>query len=134
MVTQVKKNEKVVLPLFKNGPTLQFFTLTFQSAIHEKLGATAAGVRSPVVAALDAIAQVCSIEIVGEPQNSNTEISIGIAAIGGNFGTDFWDGTNSETFAAHLEDLVQASGLATGSLQTVANTATTVVAGVATNI
>ena len=130
MVTQVKKNEKVVLPLFKNGPTLQFFTLTFPSAIHEKLGATTAGVRSPVVAALDAIAQVCSIEIVGEPQNSNTEISIGIAAIGGNFGTDFWDGTTSESFAAHLEDLVQASG----NLQSVNNASTTVAAGVTTNI
>lgn len=134
MVTQVKKNEKVVLPLFKNGPTLQFFTMTFQSAIHEKLAATTAGVRSPVVAALDAVAQVCSVEIVGEPQNSNTEISFGIAAIGGNFGTDTWDGTNSETFAAHLEDLVQASGLATGTLQGVANTATTIVAGIATNL
>ena len=130
MVTQVKKNEKVVLPLFKNGPTLQFFTITFPSTIAAKLGATAAGVRSPVVAALDAIAQVCSIEIVGSPQNSGTEISIGIAAIGGNFGTDYWDGTALETFAEHLEDLVQASG----NLQSVNNASTTVVAGVATNI
>lgn len=130
MADLIKKNEKVVLPLFKNGPTLQFFTITFPSTIAAKLGATAAGVRSPVVAALDAIAQVCSIEIVGEPQNSGTEISIGIAAIGGNFGTDFWDGTTSESFAAHLEDLVQASG----NLQGVNNASTTVVAGVATNI
>ena len=51
MVTQVKKNEMVVLPLFKNGPTLQFFTLTFPSAIHEKLGATAAGGASGGLAA-----------------------------------------------------------------------------------
>lgn len=28
----------------------------------------------------------------------------------GEFGTDTYDGTNSETFAAHLEDLVQALG------------------------
>lgn len=130
MVTQVKKNEAVVLPLFKNGPTLQFFTITFLSAIHEKLGATTAGVRSPVVAALDAIAQVCSIEIVGSPQNSNTEITIAVAAIGGNFGTDKYDGTNSETFAVHLTDLVQASG----NLQGVDNASTTVAAGVATGI
>jgi hypothetical protein len=130
MAEQIKKNESVTLPHFKNGPTLQFFTLTFPSAINAKLGATAAGVRSPVVAALDAIAQVCSIEIIGSPQNSNTEISIGVVALGGNFGTDRWDGTNSETFAAHLEDLVQASG----NLQSVNNASTTVVAGVATNI
>jgi hypothetical protein len=130
MATLIKKNESVSLPHYKNGPTLQFFTITFPSTIAAKLGATAAGVRSPVVAALDAIAQVCSIEIIGSPQNSGTEISIGIAAIGGNFGTDFWDGTNSETFAEHLEDLVQASG----NLQSVNNASTTVVAGVATNI
>ena len=130
MVTQVKKNEAVVLPLFKNGPTLQFFTMTFDGAINAKLGATVAGVRSPVVAALDAVAQVCSIEIVGSPQNSNTEISFGIAAIGGNFGTDYWDGTNSETFAAHLEDLVQASG----NLQSVDNASTLVTAGINTGI
>ena len=130
MATLIKKNESVTLPHYKNGPTLQFFTLTFPSAINAKLGATAAGVRSPVVAALDAIAQVCSIEIIGSPQNSNTEISIGIVALGGEFGTDYWDGTNSETFAAHLEDLVQASG----NLQSVNNASTTVVAGVATNI
>jgi hypothetical protein len=130
MATQIKKNESVTLPHFKNGPTLQFFTLTFPSAINAKLGATAAGVRSPVVAALDAIAQVCSIEIIGSPQNSNTEVSIGVVALGGNFGTDRWDGTNSETFAAHLEDLVQA----TGSYQSVDNASTSVVAGVATNI
>jgi hypothetical protein len=130
MADLIKKNEKVVLPLFKNGPTLQFFTITFPSTIAAKLGATAAGVRSPVVAALDAIAQVCSIEIVGEPQNSGTEISIGIAAIGGNFGTDFWDGTTSESFAAHLEDLVQASG----NLQSVNNASTTVAAGINTGI
>jgi len=130
MVTQVKKNEKVVLPLFKNGPTLQFFTITFPSAIDAKLGATVAGVRSPVVAALDAIAQVCSIEIVGSPQNSNTEISIGVVALGGNFGTDYWDGTALETFAEHLEDLVQASG----NLQSVNNASTLVTAGIATGI
>ena len=130
MVTQVKKNEKVVLPLFKNGPTLQFFTITFPSAINAKLGATVAGVRSPVVAALDAIAQVCSIEIVGSPQNSNTEISIGIVALGGDFGTDYWDGSNLETFAQHLEDLVQASG----NLQSVDNASTLVTAGIATGI
>ena len=130
MATLIKKNESVTLPHYKNGPTLQFFTLTFPSAINAKLGATAAGVRSPVVAALDAIAQVCSIEIIGSPQNSNTEISIGIVALGGEFGTDYWDGTTSETFAAHLEDLVQASG----NLQSVNNASTTVVAGVATNI
>ena len=128
MAEQIKKNEKVVIPHFKNGPTLQFFTITFPSTVASKLGATAAGVRSPVVAALDAIAQVCSIEIIGSLKNSGTELTVGVVALGGNFGTDTWDGTNSETFAAHLEDLVQASG----NLQSVNNASTTVTAGILT--
>lgn len=110
MATLVKKNEAVSLPLFKNGVSLQFFTITFPSAVNAKLAATTAGVRSPVVAALEAIQSVCSIEVVGTLQNSNTELGIGVAALGGDFGTDKWDGSNSETFAAHLEDLVQAAG------------------------
>ena len=130
MAEQIKKNEKVTLPHFKNGPNLQFFTLTFPSTVAAKLTATAAGVRSPVVAALDAIAQVCSIEIIGSLKNSGTELTVGVVAIGGDFGTAKWDGTNTETFAAHLEDLVQASG----NLQSVNNGATSVAAGVTTNI
>jgi hypothetical protein len=128
MAEQIKKNESVTIPHFKNGPTLQFFTLTFPSTVAAKLGATAAGVRSPVVAALDAIAQVCSIEIIGSLKNSGRELTVGVVAIGGNFGTDRYDGTNSETFAAHLEDLVQASG----NLQSVDNASTTVGAGILT--
>lgn len=128
MATQIKKNESVTIPLFKNGPNLQFFTITFPGAVNAKLGATTAGVRSPVVAALDAIAQVCSIEIIGTLKNSNTELTVGVVALGGDFGTDYWDGANSETFAAHLEDLVQASG----NLQSVNNASSTVTAGILT--
>jgi hypothetical protein len=128
MATLIKKNEAVAIPHFKNGPTLQFFTITFPGAVNAKLGATAAGVRSPVVAALDAIAQVCSIEIIGSLKNSNTELTVGVVAIGGDFGTATWDGTNSETFAAHLEDLVQASG----NLQSINNASSTVTAGILT--
>ena len=128
MATLIKKNEAVAIPHFKNGPTLQFFTITFPSTVAAKLGATAAGVRSPVVAALDAIAQVCSIEIIGSLKNSGTELTVGVVALGGDFGTDYWDGTNNETFAAHLEDLVQASG----NLQSVNNASSTVSAGILT--
>jgi hypothetical protein len=128
MAEQIKKNEKVVIPHFKNGPNLQFFTITFPSTVAAKLGATAAGVRSPVVAALDAIAQVCSIEIIGSLKNSGTELTVGVVAIGGDFGSDRYDGTNIEAFAAHLEDLVQASG----NLQSVNNGSSSVAAGILT--
>ena len=128
MATQIKKNEAVSLPHFKNGPNLQFFTITFPSTVAAKLGATSAGVRSPVVAALDAIAQVCSIEIIGVLKNSGRELTVGVVALGGDFGSAKWDGTNTEAFDAHLEDLVQASG----NLQSVDNASTTVSAGILT--
>jgi hypothetical protein len=110
MATLTKKNEAVQLPLFKNGVSLQFFTVTFPSDVSAKLGATTAGARSPVAVALEAIAQVASIELVGTLQNTGTELPVAVAALGGNFGTATWDGTNSETFAEHLEDLVKAAG------------------------
>lgn len=110
MATLVKKNEAVGLPLYKNGVSLQFFTVTFPSDVSGKLSATTAGARSPVAVALEAIAQVASVEMIGTLQNTGTELPVAVAALGGNFGTATWDGTNSETFVAHLEDLIQAAG------------------------
>lgn len=110
MVTLVKKNEAVGLPLYKNGVSLQFFTVTFPSDVSAKLSATTLGARSPVAVALEAIAQVATVEMVGTLKNSGTELPVAIAALGGDYGTTTWDGTNSETFAAHLEDLIQAAG------------------------
>ncbi len=126
MATQIKKNETVVLGTHKNGVHLQFFTITFPGSVALVLGASATGVQSPVVAALDAIATVASIELIGVG-NGTTTIPIAIAAAGGDFPaspTQKWDGTNSESFAAYLTRLVQA----TGTLQSVANGSTTVTA------
>ena len=115
MATLTNKNEKVVAPFFKNGVTLQFFQLTFPSTVAAKLDAdtTEANPRSPVAVALEAIAQVASIEVIGTVDatgGAGRGLRIAVAAIGGAYGTDTYDGTNSETFAAHLEDLVQAAG------------------------
>ena len=115
MATLNKKNETVVAPFFKNGVTLQFFEIDFGANVSAKLTATTAGARSPVAVALEAIQQVCSVEVIGTVQadsgsNAGQLLRIGVAALGGNFGTDTYDGTNSETFAEHLEDLVQAAG------------------------
>lgn len=125
MATLVKKNEAVGLPLFKNGVSLQFFTITFPSDVSTKLAATSAGVRSPVVAALEAVQNVCSVELVGTLGNGGTTLPVAVAALGGDFPTQKYDGTNSETFAAHLEDLVQAAG----SHQSVNLASATVTAG-----
>jgi hypothetical protein len=116
MATLTNKNEKVVAPFFKNGVTLQFFNIAFPSTVAAKLDAdtTEANPRSPVAVALEAIAQVATIEVIGTVQNNGTgagrDLRIGVAAIGGAYGTDTYDGTNSETFAEHLEDLVIAAG------------------------
>jgi hypothetical protein len=115
MATLTKKNEKVVAPAFKNGVTLQFFSIDFAADVSAKLEATTAGLRSPVAVALEAIAQVASIEVIGTVQadagsNAGQLLRIAVAAVGGEYGTERYDGTNSESFAAHLEDLVQAAG------------------------
>lgn len=116
MATLTKKNETVVAPFYKNGVTLQFFNISFESTVAAKLDTdlTDANPRSPVAVALEAIAQSASIEVIGTVGNNGTgagrDLRIAVAAIGGAYGTDTWDGTTSETFAAHLEDLVQAAG------------------------
>ena len=116
MATLVNKHEEVIAPFFKNGVTLQFFNISFPSTVAAKLDAdtTDANPRSPVAVALEAIAQVASIEVIGTVGNNGNgagrDLRIAVAAIGGAYGTDTYDGTNPETFAEHLEDLVQAAG------------------------
>jgi hypothetical protein len=115
MATLTNKNEKVVAPFFKNGVTLQFFQIDFGADVSAMLDAdtTNANPRSPVAVALEAIAQVASIEVIGTVDatgGTGQGLRIAVAAIGGAYGTDTYDGTNSETFAEHLEDLVKAAG------------------------
>ena len=121
MATLTKKNEKVVAPFYKNGVTLQMFTITFESDVSAKLDMNGAE-RSPVTVALEAIAGAASIEVIGTV--STVTLRIAVAAAGGDFGTAMWDGTNSETFATYLTSLVAASGTHDG----VDNANTTVVA------
>lgn len=125
-----KKNETVGLPLYKNGVSLQLFKITFPSDVSAKLDTdytnyTGDAAKSPVAGALDAIAQVATIEVAYSLQTGGTVLPIAVAALGGDFGTETWDGTNSETFATHLQDLVRA----VGTRQGVASTTTNVAAG-----
>jgi hypothetical protein len=117
MATLTKKNETVVAPFYKNGVTLQFFQIDFGADVSAKLDTDYTNYpnapRSPVAVALEAIAQVASIEIIGTVDatgGTGEGLRIAVAAIGGAYGTDTYDGTNSETFAEHLEDLVKAAG------------------------
>ena len=118
MATLTKKNETVVAPTFKNGVNLQFFQISFPSTVAAKLDTDYTGypsaARSPVAVALEAIAQVASVEVIGTVQNITygvgKDLRIAVAAAGGDFGTELWDGTNSETFAVYLTSLVNAAG------------------------
>lgn len=124
MATLPNKNEKVVAPFYKNGVSLQFFTIDFGADVSAKLDAdyvnySGAAGRSPVAVALEAIAQVVSIEMIGAVQadaanNAGQMLHIAVAALGGDFGTEYYDGTNPESLDAHLEDLVQACGTVQG--------------------
>jgi hypothetical protein len=111
MATLTKKNEKTVVPFFKNGVTLDWYAITFPSTVAAKLEATTAGARSPVVVALEAIAARVTIEVVGPLVSTGTKLVIGIAAIGGVYPDDNYDGTSgTETMAAYLDALVNAAG------------------------
>lgn len=116
MATLTKKNETVVAPFYKNGVTLQFFNIDFGADVSAMLDTdlTNANPRSPVAVALEAIAQACTVEVIGTVQNNGggtgADLRIAVAAIGGAYGTDTWDGTNSETFAVYLTSLVAAAG------------------------
>lgn len=131
-----KTHETLVAPAYKNGVTLQFLTITFPSAdLTAKLGRVA-GVQSPVVQALDAIAKLASIEIIGTPiynlgSSGNTTLTIAVAALGGAFGTADYDGDNdTESFALACQQAIVAVATSTGALQSYNNTATTVAADV----
>jgi hypothetical protein len=126
-----KTHETLVAPAYKNGVTLQFVTISFPNAnLTAKLGRTAAGVQSPVVQALDAIAQIASIEIIGTPRyDTTTTLSIACAALGGAFGTADYDGDkDAETFPIACQQAIVAIATSTGSLQGYDNTNTTVAA------
>jgi len=128
-----KTNETLIAPVYKNGVTLQFITITFPSAnLTAKLGRLA-GVQSPVVQALDAIAELASIEIIGTPRYSggSTTLTIAVAALGGAFVEQDYDGDDdTELFPLACQQAIVAVATSTGALQGYDNANTTVAADV----
>ena len=129
MAQLINKNAQTVAPFFKNGVSLQWFTLTFPSTVAAKLTTdnakfldgtyTAEQAKSPVSVAFHTIQQACSIEIVGTIQDlsiggAGRDVRFAVAAAGGDFGTAKWDGTNSEDFAAYLTRLLDTAGTKQG--------------------
>ena len=146
MAQLFKKNDAVVTPVFKNGVTLQFFTITFAGTdLRAKLGSDQAGflagtyttgspptytggAKSPVAVALENVAARVSIEIVGTPAfATDTTLVIGVAAIGGDYPADNYDGAaGTETMAAYLQTLIRDGN----TYQGYAMSGTTIAAGV----
>jgi len=91
---------------FGSAP-LSYMDIDFGADISGKLGPTSA-----VKTVLEAIANAgFNIVILGPSHSSDNNISI---AIEGNYPTHEYDGTNSETLAVHLEDVIQALGTVDG--------------------
>jgi hypothetical protein len=122
MATLTKKNETVVAPFYKNGVTLQFLQIDFGADVSAKLDTDTVNysgdaARSPVAVVLDAIATTCSIEVIGTVDNTGGTgqgLRIAVAALGGAFGTDTYDGTNAESLATYLTSVIVAAPNAQG--------------------
>jgi hypothetical protein len=90
------------------GKKLMFLDIGFGAAVNAKLGPT-----STVAGVMEILQNAgVNIVIIGPLHNTNQNVSI---AIEGNFAEHEYDGTNSETIAEHLEDVLQAATEADGT-------------------
>lgn len=74
-------------------------------------GTTESGADGAMRVVLDTISTMCTItgHSALRADGDTNAGQIFTILVEGDFGTDTYDGTNSETFAAHLEDLIQAN-------------------------
>lgn len=85
------------------GRTIAHLDIDFGADVSGKLGPASA-----VAGAMDAIQGAgFNIVIIGPLHSADNNISV---CVEGDYGTDTYDGSNSETLAAHLEDVVIALG------------------------
>lgn len=106
MVTKVNPVFDTTLPRSFVGKSIQVVEVDFVSAANgeENPGET-------IEFVLNTIGTVATIIGHSALYDSNTRM---LVMIEGDFPTDTYDGTNSETLVAHLEDLIQAGGSAYG--------------------
>ena len=90
----------------RDNANMLIFELDVGAAVNAKTGP-----ESTIARAIEAIAGECTILIKGDLHSTNQVMSFLIEH--GNQ-TDTYDGSSSETFAAHLEDVVQALGTVDG--------------------
>ena len=92
---------------FVLGLTPMFVEIGFGAAVNAKPGPT-----STIQTVLHAVMNE-NVTILGNSALYDTNQSMALM-IQDSKGTDTWDGSNSETFAAHLEDVIQALGTVDG--------------------
>ena len=98
------------------GKTLDMYTVDF-AVNATNFGSTEMGPNECVQIVLNTISTMATIvghSALRADAGANAGQLIDVY-IEGDFGTDTYDGTNSETLAAHLEDLIQGLGNAVGA-------------------
>jgi|LakMenE18May11ns_1017448.scaffolds.fasta_scaffold9867525_2 hypothetical protein len=117
MAIQTKVNPELAnTGRFFLGKTLDMYTLDF-AVNATNFGSTEMGPNECVQIALRTISTMCTIvghSALRADSGANAGQLIDIY-VEGDFGTDTYDGTNSESFAAHLEDLIQGLGATVGA-------------------
>jgi hypothetical protein len=89
------------------GNTISLIEITYPAAVDAKTGPDS------TIQAVHNIIQGIGFNILGIGKLTDTN-TVQAIMIEGDYGTDTYDGTNSETLAAHLEDVVQALGTVDG--------------------
>ena len=89
------------------GKTISLIEITYPAAVDAKTGPDS------TIQAVHNIIQGIGFNILGIGKLTDTN-TVQAIMIEGDYGTDTYDGTNSETLAAHLEDVVQALGTVDG--------------------
>ena len=117
MATQTKVNPELANTARSFlGKTLDMYTVDF-AVNATNFGSTEMGPNECVQIALRTISTMATIvahSALRADGGGNAGQLIDVY-IEGDFGTDTYDGTNSETMAAHLEDLVQGLGATVGA-------------------
>lgn len=116
---------------FENqGANLMFFTVDYVADVSAAARAAPDGILDKV---FQLIQQNATIVVAGPLFDTGSQQTFAVEAVGGNFPTSTWDGVNSETWVADLEDRIQALGA--GTYDTITSSSITVTAtklGVAT--
>lgn len=102
MVTKINPVYDVTLPRSFVGKSVQQVTITFAATVAASTGP--GGVLDQVLKTVTATATPV---LISDLQTAGTVLDVFVE---GEFPTDTYDGTNSETFAADLEDRIQALG------------------------